>query len=532
MSKTLYEILDILESATPTEIKDAYRRLAMKWHPDRNPSNKQEAEARFKEIAYAYKVLSDRINRAEYDEWLKEERKGAAEISVPDDQHDDSGATEEAAAQLFFEQMLDLATELGSRGFSEPMILKTLLGLDCPEPIARAVSAHAVRLAASQRAGVRTPNSETERSAPKKSQPTSIKSMPWEEAEPYYANVIGGVYAKDRMDDALFQNNMAVYHRQMKGYTISFLVMIVGAIVSAVAIPFSKGGSSIFFVILASTIGSISFIGFLGVLIWRIASSSAAFRRERAMRYYLNAFQCYHNSSPLAYTYTTENAWPWVFSIFWLSYRRMPGCCLIGVAVVAAIGSTEMLVGLNKPELGGISNTIGYGVGVIMGMSANRIYFYSACNKIKKFLALPREQALTRLIDVGGVNRWSWVGFVALFLVLCIPAALITSEEERARAAQFEARIKAETQVVAEAAAQKARAEADARARAEEQTAEMQRFKSVIAEMEARYPELNSRNPRFNQNLVDDANLRVEHYIKEGNTPSNALRVNVHPPAQ
>jgi molecular chaperone DnaJ len=51
------EILNVPENATPQEITKAYRKLALKWHPDKNPNNKEEAEKRFKEIKKAYEDL-------------------------------------------------------------------------------------------------------------------------------------------------------------------------------------------------------------------------------------------------------------------------------------------------------------------------------------------------------------------------------------------------------------------------------------------------------------------------------------------
>ncbi|KAJ2864705.1 DnaJ sub B member 6 [Coemansia erecta] len=63
-----YEILSIPYGATPEEIKKAYRRLSLKWHPDKNPNNRDEAAERFKLIAQAYSVLSDPELRQRYDE--------------------------------------------------------------------------------------------------------------------------------------------------------------------------------------------------------------------------------------------------------------------------------------------------------------------------------------------------------------------------------------------------------------------------------------------------------------------------------
>jgi len=63
-----YEVLGISKSATPDELKKAYRKLAMQYHPDRNPDNKESAE-KFKEICEAYEVLSDADKRQRYDQY-------------------------------------------------------------------------------------------------------------------------------------------------------------------------------------------------------------------------------------------------------------------------------------------------------------------------------------------------------------------------------------------------------------------------------------------------------------------------------
>tara|TARA_B100000700_G_scaffold331713_1_gene467419 strand:- start:3620 stop:4750 length:1131 start_codon:yes stop_codon:yes gene_type:complete len=68
VKRDYYEILGIQKSSGDDEIKKAYRKMAMKYHPDKNPGNKQ-AEEKFKEAAEAYSILSDSQKRAQYDQF-------------------------------------------------------------------------------------------------------------------------------------------------------------------------------------------------------------------------------------------------------------------------------------------------------------------------------------------------------------------------------------------------------------------------------------------------------------------------------
>lgn len=65
--KDYYKILGVEKTATEDEIKSAYRKLAMKWHPDRNPGNVEEAKNKFAEINEAYETLSNPDKRRQYD---------------------------------------------------------------------------------------------------------------------------------------------------------------------------------------------------------------------------------------------------------------------------------------------------------------------------------------------------------------------------------------------------------------------------------------------------------------------------------
>ncbi len=68
MKRDYYQILGVARTATPEELKKAYRKLALEFHPDKNPGNKK-AEEKFKELTEAYSVLSDKDKRAKYDQF-------------------------------------------------------------------------------------------------------------------------------------------------------------------------------------------------------------------------------------------------------------------------------------------------------------------------------------------------------------------------------------------------------------------------------------------------------------------------------
>jgi molecular chaperone DnaJ len=76
-----YEVLGVAKDVSQDDIKKAFRELAKKWHPDRNPENKKEAEEKFKEVAEAYAVLSDEEKRRRYDQFGHEGLQG---VTGPD----------------------------------------------------------------------------------------------------------------------------------------------------------------------------------------------------------------------------------------------------------------------------------------------------------------------------------------------------------------------------------------------------------------------------------------------------------------
>lgn len=67
--KCYYEVLGVEKTVQTDQIKKAYKKLAMKWHPDKNPNNMEEATQKFREISEAYEVLSDPDKRKNYDRY-------------------------------------------------------------------------------------------------------------------------------------------------------------------------------------------------------------------------------------------------------------------------------------------------------------------------------------------------------------------------------------------------------------------------------------------------------------------------------
>lgn len=71
MSSTYYDILGVEKHADQASIRKAYLKLSLKYHPDKNPNNIEEAKIRFVEVGEAYEVLSDPVKRSKYDEELR-----------------------------------------------------------------------------------------------------------------------------------------------------------------------------------------------------------------------------------------------------------------------------------------------------------------------------------------------------------------------------------------------------------------------------------------------------------------------------
>lgn len=117
-----YEVLQVPKNSSDVDIKKAYRKLAMKWHPDKNPDNKEEAARKFQEIGEAYDVLSDLEKRAIYDQFGYE----GLRDGVQNQDGETMGAyTYKKNAQEIFESFFGTKNPFASFGFeAEPFSSK------------------------------------------------------------------------------------------------------------------------------------------------------------------------------------------------------------------------------------------------------------------------------------------------------------------------------------------------------------------------------------------------------------------------
>ncbi|MCY1235201.1 Chaperone protein DnaJ [compost metagenome] len=150
---TLYATLGVQADATLDEIKLAYRRAAMKWHPDRNLGREAEAHAAFQEIRDAYAILSDAGQRQIYDEVFEREmRRWQAEQEAQEEQERAAQREVQRAAQEQYEKMVTIAMRFADDGHNRDVLFGVLLGRDCEAELAARIADSVSALQASRRA--------------------------------------------------------------------------------------------------------------------------------------------------------------------------------------------------------------------------------------------------------------------------------------------------------------------------------------------------------------------------------------------
>jgi len=152
---TIYATLGVQPDATLDEIKRAYRRATMKWHPDRNLGREAEAYAAFQEIREAYAILSDAEQRRVYDEvFAQEMQRWQAERDAQEAQEREAQRERERIAQEHYEKMVAIAMRFADDGHSRDVLFGVLLGRDCEAELAARIADSVWAMQEARRASV------------------------------------------------------------------------------------------------------------------------------------------------------------------------------------------------------------------------------------------------------------------------------------------------------------------------------------------------------------------------------------------
>jgi curved DNA-binding protein CbpA len=148
---TLYDTLGVHEHASDDEIKRAYRKAAMRVHPDRNQGREAAAHEAFQEIKQAYAILSDPAQRKVYDAVYAEEMSKLRRREARKAQAARARAEREAKAERErYEQFVALAMRYDERGHNRDVVFGVLLGRGCEEALAARIADGVAALSASR----------------------------------------------------------------------------------------------------------------------------------------------------------------------------------------------------------------------------------------------------------------------------------------------------------------------------------------------------------------------------------------------
>lgn len=162
---TLYDTLSIPENATGEEIKRAYRKAVMRWHPDRNVGQEHVARAAFLDIRNAYAILSDPAQRHVYDAVFAEEMKRQEAQRLREEQEQaEREAALRAAQEAEYASRVALAMRFATQGYNRDVVRGVLLAHDCNDDLACRIADSVLALHASRQSEV--VSAEPEEAAP------------------------------------------------------------------------------------------------------------------------------------------------------------------------------------------------------------------------------------------------------------------------------------------------------------------------------------------------------------------------------
>jgi len=164
---TIYATLGVQPDATLDEIKRAYRRATMKWHPDRNLGREAEAHAAFQEVREAYAILSDAEQRRVYDEvFAQETQRWQAERETQEAQERAAQRERERLAQEHYEKMVAIAMRFAGDGHNRDVLFGVLLGRDCEAELAARIADSVWAMQEARRASVSAADAPDTEAAP------------------------------------------------------------------------------------------------------------------------------------------------------------------------------------------------------------------------------------------------------------------------------------------------------------------------------------------------------------------------------
>jgi curved DNA-binding protein CbpA len=146
---TLYDLLGVRADANDEELKRAYRRAAMKAHPDRNVGREASAHSQFQEIKEAYTILSDPAQRRVYDEVYAEEM---ARLAREQEEEAREEARLQAIREAEYARHVARAMRFAEQGHNRDVVFGVLLGRDCEWQLAGRIADGAVALHLSRQA--------------------------------------------------------------------------------------------------------------------------------------------------------------------------------------------------------------------------------------------------------------------------------------------------------------------------------------------------------------------------------------------
>jgi len=160
---TLYDTLGVQTDATEEEIKRAYRKAAMKWHPDRNHGAQEEvARATFQEIKDAYAILSDPAQRKVYDAVYAEQMRGwEAQRTRQQQAQAKREAAARAADEAAYAEMVSVAIRFADEGHNRDVLFGVLLGRQCEAKRAAQIADSVAALQASRREAAKAADAAT-----------------------------------------------------------------------------------------------------------------------------------------------------------------------------------------------------------------------------------------------------------------------------------------------------------------------------------------------------------------------------------